>query len=75
MASEHGLHIVTAFIGLKSTPDQQSLSVPSAGAPWELLNKDEEGGDCDGREYNHEQGCIEQIPNGKILIFRCRWIA
>jgi hypothetical protein len=49
-------------------------AVPSAGAPWELSNKDEEGGDGDGREYNHEQGCIEQIPNGKILIFCCRWV-
>jgi hypothetical protein len=49
-------------------------SGPFGRAPWELSNKDEEGGDGDGREYNHEQHCIEQIPNGKILIFCCRWV-
>jgi hypothetical protein len=46
----------------------------AAAGALELSNKDEENGDGDGREYNHEQGCIKQIPDGKILIFCCRWV-
>ena len=66
----------TTFIGLKSTADQiEPFSPVRPVRPGKLSNKDEEGDDCDGREYNHEQGCIEQIPNREIFIFCCCWVS
>jgi hypothetical protein len=39
-----------------------------------LVNKDEEGGDCNGRKHYNDQGCIEQIPDWKIFIFNLQFL-
>jgi hypothetical protein len=45
------------------------IFAPAELANKQLANKDEEAGDCNGHKHNDDQGCIEQIPDRKIVIF------